>query len=149
LKTAQPAMDEWVEYYNTQRPHQAIGMLTPAQRFLADPSTAPVIAVVAESPTASHDERTGSDWVSRRVTTNGVVCVSWQQVSLGRCYAGSRCDVHVDGELLRFYVGDDLVKTAARNSNGEVRNTPAFRTSEHNPECQGSTDLDPSRINRG
>ncbi len=74
-------------------------------------------------------ERAGADWVSRRVTTNGVVCVSWQQVSLGRHYAGSRCDVHVDGELLRFYIGDILVKTAARTSAGEVRNKRALRTS--------------------
>lgn len=65
----------------------------------------------------------------RRVTTNGVVCVSWQQVSVGRHYAGSRCDVHVDGQLLRFYIGDVLVKTAARRSTGEVRNKRALRTS--------------------
>jgi hypothetical protein len=25
-----------------------------------------------------------------------------------------RCDVHVEGELLRFWVGENLVKTAAR-----------------------------------
>ncbi len=62
------------------------------------------------------------------MTTNGVVSVAWQQVSLGRHHAGSCCDVHVDGELLRFFVGDDLVKTAARTSNGEVRNKRAFRT---------------------
>ena len=68
------------------------------------------------------------DWISRTVTTNGVVCVSWQQVSIGRHYAGSRCDVHVDGDLLRFFVGDVLVKTAARTSTGEVRNKRAFRT---------------------
>ena len=37
-------------------------------------------------------------------------------------YAGARCDVHVDGELLRFWVGDKLVKTAARTGRGEVRN---------------------------
>ena len=55
--------------------------------------------------------------------------MSWQQVSLGRYYAGSRCDVHVDGALLRFYIGDVLVKTAARNSNGAVRNKRALRTS--------------------
>ena len=70
------------------------------------------------------------DWVSRRVTTNGVVSVAWQQVCLGAHYAGARCDVHVDGELLRFYIGDDLVKTAARTSRGEVRNKRAFRTRE-------------------
>ena len=42
----------------------------------------------------------------------------------------ARCDVHVDGDLLRFWVGDDLVKTAARNSTGEVRNKRALRTSD-------------------
>jgi transposase InsO family protein len=126
LRVAQQALDEWVEFYNTARPHQAIGMLTPAQRFSASPSPAPI----ALPTPPSQPERTGSDWVSRRVTTNGVVCVSWQQVSLGRHYAGSRCDVHVDGDLLRFFIGDVLVKTAARTSNGEVRNKRAFRTSE-------------------
>ncbi|MDT5389887.1 MAG: hypothetical protein QOE04_3528 [Mycobacterium sp.] len=126
LKVAQQALNEWVEFYNTARPHQAIDMLTPAERFAANPSAAPM---VAPAP-AGYDERTGSDWVSRLVTTNGVVCVSWQQVSLGRYYAGSRCDVHVDGDLLRFFIGDVLVKTAARTSTGEVRNKRAFRTSE-------------------
>jgi hypothetical protein len=124
LKVAQQALDEWVDFYNTARPHQAIGMFTPAERFAAGPSVTPL----AVRGSLGDDVRTGSDWVSRRVTTNGVVCVSWQQVSLGRHYAGSRCDVHVDGDLLRFFVGDDLVKTAARTSNGEVRNKRAFRT---------------------
>jgi transposase InsO family protein len=124
LRAAQQAMDEWVDFYNTARPHQGIDMLTPAERFVAGPSGPPV----APPAPLGHEQRTGSDWVSRRVTTNGVVCVSWQQVSLGRHYAGSRCDVHVDGELLRFFVGDDLVKTAARASNGAVRNKRALRT---------------------
>jgi hypothetical protein len=38
---------------------------------------------------------------------------------------GARCDIHVDGPLLRFFIGDDLVKTAARTSNGEGRNKRA------------------------
>jgi hypothetical protein len=113
LAAAQQALDEWVQFYNTARPHQAIGMLTPAQRFSAGPS-GPAIALPAPS---SQPQRTGSDWDSRRVTTNGVVCASWQQASLGRHYAGSRCDVHVDGDLLRFFVGDVLVKPP-RETNG-------------------------------
>lgn len=76
---------------------------------------------------ASVTERGGQDWVARTVTTNGVVCVSWQQVSVGRHHAGSRCDVHVDGDLLRFWIGDNLVKTAARASTGAVRNKKACR----------------------
>jgi transposase InsO family protein len=124
LKVAQQALDEWVDYYNTARPHQSLDMSTPAQRFTPG-------AAIATATAAAHTvdtDRSGSDWVSRRVTTNGVVCVSWQQVSVGRHHAGARCDVHVDGDLLRFWIGDNLVKTAARTSGGEIRNKRAFRT---------------------
>jgi hypothetical protein len=124
LRTAQQALDEWVQEYNTARPHQSLDMATPAQRFT--PASAVSLPITAAGAGGDHS---GDDWVSRRVTTNGVVCVAWQQVSVGRHYAGARCDVHVDGDLLRFFVGDDLVKTAARTSRGEVRNKRAFRTS--------------------
>ena len=33
LAAAQAAVDEWVGEYNTRRPHQAIGMAVPAERF--------------------------------------------------------------------------------------------------------------------
>jgi transposase InsO family protein len=124
LTAAQHALDEWVDDYNTARPHQSLHMATPSQRFNAALPTHP-----PSTSTAPPAERTGAGWVSRRVCANGVVCVSWQQVSIGRHYAGERCDVHVDGKLLRFWIGDDLVKTAARTSTGEVRNKRALRTS--------------------
>ncbi|OBJ19344.1 IS481 family transposase [Mycobacterium colombiense] len=124
LKAAQRALDEWVDDYNTHRPHQALKMATPAQRFGAGAPASP-----PSMPTSARTERGGDNWISRRVTTNGVVCVAWQQVSIGRYYAGQRCDVHVDGELLRFWVGDQLVKTAARRTPGEVRIKRAMRTS--------------------
>ncbi|QNI07868.1 IS481 family transposase [Mycobacterium kubicae] len=125
LKAAQQALDEWVDYYNNSRPHQGLDMTTPAQRFATRSVTRPAVAV-----TVTPHDRTGDDWVSRRVTTNGVVSVAWQQVCIGAHYAGSRCDVHVDGQLLRFFIGDDLVKTAARTTHTEVRNKRAFRTRE-------------------
>jgi len=125
LKAAQQALDEWVHDYNTARPHQALDMVTPAEKFAAGAALRPV-SVSGATPA----DRTGDDWVSRRVTTNGVVSVAWQQVCVGAHYAGARCDVHVDGELLRFFIGDDLVKTAARTSRTEVRNKRAFRTRE-------------------
>ncbi|BBB40370.1 hypothetical protein MASB_15790 [Mycobacteroides abscessus subsp. bolletii BD] len=122
LPAAQRALDEWVGEYNNNRPHQSLKMATPAERFAAGPAA-------ATAPAAEPD-RGGRDWVSRTVTTNGVVCVSWQQVSVGRHHAGSRCDVHVDGDLLRFWIGDNLVKTAPKTSTGEVRNKKACRTRE-------------------
>ena len=125
LKAAQQALDEWVAYYNNQRPHQSLDMATPAQRFIPGVTTN-----MQARPRQTRPDRGGDDWVSRRVTTNGVVSVAWQQVCVGAHYAGSRCDVHVDGDLLRFFIGDDLVKTAARTSRTEVRNKRAFRTRE-------------------
>lgn len=124
LRTAQQALDEWVDDYNTNRPHQALKMATPAQRFHAGAPPSP-----PSNSSTGHRDRSGQDWVSRRVCANGIVCVSWQQVCIGRHYGGQRCDVHVDGELLRFWVGDNLVKTAARTSTGEIRNKRALRTS--------------------
>jgi transposase InsO family protein len=125
LKAAQQALDEWVDDYNNTRPHQSLDMATPADKFVT--AAAPAGPSVSVTP---HNERSGDDWVSRRVTTNGVVSVAWQQVCVGAHYAGSCCDVHIDGDLLRFFIGDDLVKTAARTSRGEVRNKRAFRTRE-------------------
>jgi hypothetical protein len=125
LKTAQRALDEWVDDYNTARPHQSLKMATPAERFGAGTPASP-----PSTSKSALTNRGGDDWVSRRVCTNGIVCVSWQQVCIGRHYAGSSCDVHVDGDLLRFWIGDELVKTAARKSRGEVRNKRAFRTRE-------------------
>ena len=59
LKTAQQALDEWVQDYNTARPHQSLQMATPAQRFHAGapaspPSTAKSPAPIAAAPTGSH-----------------------------------------------------------------------------------------------
>lgn len=124
LKTAQQALDEWIDDYNTRRPHQSLKMASPAERFHAAAPAQP-----PSNSTPGRRDRGGDDWVSRRVCANGIVCVSWQQVSIGRHYGGQRCDVHVDGDLLRFWVGDQLVKTAARTSTGRVRNKRALRTS--------------------
>lgn len=112
LPIAQAAVDEWVEFYNTQRPHQSLDMATPADRF--GRSTA------AAQPVTTAD-RSGDDWVSRRVGANGVVCVSWQQVSVGKHHAGARCDVQVGEQLLQLWIGSELCKTVARTSQGEVR----------------------------
>src|SRR6202012_5776684 len=93
LGAGQPALDEWVAYYHTARPHQSLDMATPAQRFT------PAAAAPSPSPTAKATvaDRSRGDLVSPRVCSNGIVCVSWQQVCVGRHHAGARCDVHVDG----------------------------------------------------
>lgn len=121
IRTAQAELDQWVAHYNHDRPHQALDMDTPARRFTARPGQA---ARPVNDTALSHD-RAGDDWVSRRVGGNGVVCVSWQQVSVGKHRAGQRCDVHVQAELLQFWIGAELLKTVTRMSTGEVRKKKA------------------------
>jgi hypothetical protein len=48
---------------------------TPTERFIANPSSA-----TTDTAAVVRVDRGGQDWVSRRVTTNGVVSVAWQQV---------------------------------------------------------------------
>src|SRR6202140_3634107 len=112
LKTAQEALDEWVSYYNMQRPHQALGDHTPESRFHSGDKEV--------RHQLRHPERNGEQWVSRRVASNGLVSVGYQQVSVGRNYAGSACDVLVTDGLLQFWVGNELLKTVARTSHGPV-----------------------------
>jgi transposase InsO family protein len=121
LKTAQEALDEWVTYYNTQRPHQALGDSTPVSRFQARGDQ-------PRDPLLTRPERNGEQWVCRKVASNGVVSVGYQQVSVGRNYAGSSCDVLVTEGLLQFWVGSELLKTVARTSTGEVRKLHANGT---------------------
>jgi hypothetical protein len=101
-----------VDFYNTVRPHQSLDMATPADRF-GRPAAPPRPAITAD--------RSGDDWVSRRVGANGVVCVSWQQVSVGKHHAGARCDVQVGEQLLQFWIGSELCKTVAGTRRAEVR----------------------------
>jgi len=123
LKTAQEALDEWVTYYNTQRPHQGLGDATPASRFAAGQGT-------REEP-ARPPERNGEHWVSRRVAPNGIVCVDSQHVSVGKHYGGSTCDVLVSEGLFQFWVGTELLKTVARATPGaEIRKKHAERKSQ-------------------
>jgi transposase InsO family protein len=123
LRAAQAELDEWVDDYNTNRPHQALDMATPASRFWrAQPAA--VTAIRAATPEANGrpgEDRTDGTWVARRATAVGVVCVSWQLVCLGVAAAGRPIEVWVTDNVLQFYDGDTLLRTEARTSTGEVR----------------------------
>jgi transposase InsO family protein len=120
LKTAQEALDEWVTYYNRQRPHQSLGDRAPESRFRAQ----------AEEGRRElrRPQRDGEQWVSRLVARNGVVCVDSQHISVGKHFGGSTCDVLVTPGLFQFWVGNDLLKTVARIGTGEIRKKHAEGT---------------------
>lgn len=116
LAVAQAELDEWVAGYNRQRPHSSIGMVPPLVRF----ETRPVPARQVREPDTAQD-RTGDAWVARRAGANGVISVSWQQICLGKAAAGKSVDVHVTDRVIQVWDGNQLLKTTARTTTGEVR----------------------------
>jgi transposase InsO family protein len=119
LAAAQDALDEWVTSYNSQRAHQALGDATPASRFRS--------GELKPEPRPSH-QREGDQWVTRTVTSNGVVTVGYQQVCVGQHYSGSPCNVLVTDRVLQFWVGNQLLKTVARSTHGAIRKKRAEGT---------------------
>lgn len=121
---AQAELDGWVAEYNHERPHQSLSMQTPAARFAA--SLASEVPVTVDD-SALHRDRSGNDWVTRAVSAVGVVCVAWQQISVGKHRAGTKVDIHVMRELLQIWDGSELIKTVARTDPGkEIRVKNAF-----------------------
>ena len=120
LRVAQAELDAWVYSYNHERPHQSLDMDTPAQRFRRAAAEAGTPALQALD-----QDRTGDQWVSRLVASNGIISVSWQQISVGAHRAGHRVDVHVADRVLQIWDGAELLKTVQRTSSGEVRRKKA------------------------
>ena len=109
-------------HYDTERPHQGIGMVPPAQRFFPTAAGSPPRRPAAAlDDTALAEDRTADGWVSRKVPTCGTISVSWQQFSVGKHRAGRAVDVHVTDELLQAWDGAELIKTVVRTSRGKVR----------------------------
>jgi transposase InsO family protein len=121
LEAAQAELDAWVEDYNTRRPHQAIGMVPPVDRFRTSQPSAPIPIRPTATTSRPGEERRDGTWVARRASAVGVITVAWQQIALGRAAAGRDLDVWVTDEVVQVYDGDELLRTQLRKSSGEIR----------------------------
>ncbi len=63
----------------------------------------------------------------RRVAANGIVCVGWQQVSVGKHRHGENIDVRATERLLEFWSSSNLIRTVVRESEGDIRKKRASR----------------------
>jgi hypothetical protein len=113
------ALDDWVAEYNKARPHQSIGMLTPAERFAMRGETN---EVVLDEPPADPLSS-----LTRKVARNGIISVSGQVFSVGAALAHKLVTVHVDDDLLHVWCGGARVRTVLRTTRGEVRKKRARR----------------------
>jgi transposase InsO family protein len=125
LEIAQKELDAWVAEYNEERPHRSLKMQTPAERFHA--AREPSVPKLRLDRSMVDEDRSGDDWVSRVVSAVGVITVSNQVFSVGKHRAGEIVDVHVRETTLEVWCANELLKTVARTSKGEVRKKRADR----------------------
>lgn len=117
MGVAQTELDTWVADYNASRPHQALDMATPAERFRANPAPGHGRPLV---PVDAAEDRRGQ-WVYRRIGSNGVVSVDNQVVYVGNQFKGLVADVFVDGSVVQIWHQNHLIRTIARKRSGAVR----------------------------
>jgi hypothetical protein len=125
---AQQVIDRWVEGYNTVRPHQALGMATPAERFGAKGSRPPAPTAPSspsQRPTRPHQASAISTEVTQIVGSNGCIRVAYQRLSIGRHLTGETVVARVEPTLLQIFHHSQLVRTVARDNALEVRHLRA------------------------
>lgn len=120
LDRAQAELDAWVTDYNTSRPHQALEMATPADRFRLAPISAEAVSISVDP---AEDHR--GQWVLRRVGSNGYVSVDNQLFSVGNAFKAELVDVFVDETLIQVWSKNHLIRTIARERSGPVRKVRA------------------------
>jgi transposase InsO family protein len=133
LEEAQEALDEWVEHYNSERPHQGIGMTPPLRRFeLAAKAPEPV----APFEGASEDEPPELRPLTRLVAPNGTISFETARYLAGAWLAGEAVELTLRDGLLEIAHRGVLVachahrrapraKTPARNAPPRPRPRPA------------------------
>jgi hypothetical protein len=139
IEQAQAELDRWVADYNSARPHQALEMATPAERF----RLAPITLDAASVPVDAEDDRRGQ-WVLRRVASNGVMSVDNQMFSVTNAFKGELVDVFVDDAVIQVWSKNHLIKTVARTRSGPVRKVRADglhvkRQADTNRQASGGT----------
>ena len=100
LAELQAQLDEFVAYYNHQRPHRGIGRVTPIERWQATPP-AVNLGVALPSP-ARH--------LTVTVDGNGVLMARPWRVGVGKQWRGHTARVHLDDTHLAVFIDHQLVR---------------------------------------
>jgi transposase InsO family protein len=116
---AQAELDAWITWYNTERPHQGIGMVPPEKRFALATQGAPAPVLVEPEPEPEAELFTPAQPEPRRVqrivSGNGRIRLAGFEYHVGRFLAGELVEAEVgeDG-LIGIYHREVLVATHAR-----------------------------------
>jgi transposase InsO family protein len=136
LAAAQAAIDGWVREYNTTRPHQALGMATPADRFSTEraqaeekllPVRLPAVLALSAAPAASPASQEpagepaapaaapvydgGPVEFERVVPASGNMMVARRQFWLGPGRSGLTVTVWASTEVVHLLIAGARIKT--------------------------------------
>ena len=120
-------------FYNTERPHQGIGMVSPHDRFAAAASEGLWPLLPEEAPEweqADHLPPHGPRAI-RKVSENGRMRLAGADYTVGRFLGGKTVEIEFgpDG-LVNIFHHDVLVATLARKHREEAEE-PALRRRQH------------------
>lgn len=120
IEQAQAALDAWVIDYNYQRPHQALGMRPPVERFRIAPSP----SLQTEDPQAGSGSAgkpmPHPPGVTRWVSQHGTISLARTSYPVGRVYAGQLVEAVTVGGVLQIWQGPVLIASCvARRSDSD------------------------------
>lgn len=144
LEEAQTAIDAWVEEYNHRRPHQALEMATPSERFTAPDDRIPDGIL---EPSGKPPE--GQLVIERRVAEGGVISVAGETFSVGRHLAYRIVTIAVTGRLMHVYLNGTLIKTLGRQTDKPIRQIQPQETTRRTKQAQTSGTPQPTTNRNG
>lgn len=100
LPQLQALLDRFDDYYNHHRPHQALGMRTPARALADDPHAIPPLPPTPEPTPPSNPRPTAKQ---HRVSTNGKVWVKTASIQLGTEHARTEVTVVLTGQHVSIF----------------------------------------------
>lgn len=101
---AQKLFDEWRDIYNYERPHQAIGMQVPADRYRPSERPMPQVLIPIEY---------SDDALVRKVRGNGRISYKNNEYHMGEAFAGQEVELKLNplGEEFDLYFGKYKIYT--------------------------------------
>ena len=117
LEEAQAALDEWVEHYNTLRPHQGIGMVPPIRRFELQVAEPFELITGGDEPDEVPPPElvTERRVVTRRVSGGGRISLATFKYYVGRWLDGETVEVAItEGGLIEVTHRGVLVASHVR-----------------------------------
>jgi transposase InsO family protein len=118
LEEAQAALDAWVEHYNSERPHQGIGMVAPLRRFeLAGETPPPVVPLEEEAEAPKLALRP----LTRLVSARGRVSFEGTSYHVGLWLAGEAVELTCRDGLLEVNHRGVLIACHARRRTGTAQ----------------------------